>query len=471
MNSVRGVVLAAGKSTRFGNYFNKLLTPLCGTPLITHTTQLLQLLNIPTTVVIGHLKEQVAAAITAHNPNATFAIQEEALGTGHALLCSTAYWDTEHILVLNGDMPLVTADLIETLIAEHTKHESAVSFVMAYPDTLNHAYGRVIIDDAGTHIVEAKDFKGDATKEYPINAGIYIFKRSFLEQYAEDLKPNNAQKQLYITDLIGIASAQKLCVNTVLYDYTTIRGVNTLAEFTRAADIMRDRIAQHWLASGVLVEDPTTIWIDAMVKIGAGTRIASGVHLRGATTIGTQSIIEPYSIIENCTIHDMVTVQSHSVIKNSTIHAHASVGPFAHIHHETVIGTQSVVGNFVEVKNTIIGTNTKAKHLSYLGDAQIGNAVNIGAGTITCNYNGTTKARTIIEDESFIGSNSVLIAPITIGEGAYTAAGSTITHSVPEHALAIGRARQVNKPEYAKRLRPVKKITIPSSSSSSVCQL
>jgi len=347
MNSVHAIVLAAGKSARFGLYFNKLLISLCGTPLITHTTQLLLSLNIATTIVIGHLKEQVSAAITAHNPQATFAVQEEALGTGHALMCSKEFWDTDHILVLNGDMPLITADLIMQLIALHTATDTAVSFVTAYPDTLDHAYGRVIVDGESTRIVEAKDFTGNLTQQYPINAGIYIFKRTFLEQYAEELKPNNAQKQLYITDLIGIASTQRLGVNTFLYDYATVHGVNTLAEFTVATQIMRERIAKHWLAAGVLIEDPATTWIDVAVNIGAGTRIAAGVHLLGTTTIGIQSVVWPYSVIENCILHDMVTVYSHSVLKNSTVHAHTSVGPFAHIQQDKKITIPSSLASSV----------------------------------------------------------------------------------------------------------------------------
>ncbi len=331
-----------------------------------------------------------------------------------------------------------------------------MSFVITYPDTLTHTYGRVIVDGTHTQIVEAKDFMGDCTKAYPINAGIYIFKRTFLEQYATNLTPNNAQKQLYVTDLIGIASTQKLGVNTLLYEYETVRGVNTLAEFVTTSQIMRNRIIAHWLTAGVLIEDPSTTWIDRQVQIGEGSRIYSGVQLRGNSIVGSKTVIEPYSIIEACMLHDTVTVRSHSVLKESVIHAGAQVGPFAHIHHNTVVGTESVIGNFVETTRTTIGTKSKAKHLSYLGDAQIGNNVNIGAGTITCNYDGTKKNTTRIADESFIGSNSLLIAPVTIGMGAYTAAGSTITENIPDHALAIGRAHQVNKPDYAHKLRRIK---------------
>lgn len=461
MNSIQAIVLAAGKSTRFGEFFNKLLIPLCGKPLITYVTDILHIHSIPTTVVVGHLKEKVIATITEHNATeVTFVTQEEALGTGHALLCSKEYWNKNNILVLNGDMPLITPDLITELIATHTKSDAAVTFVTAIPDTTQHAYGRVIINNGTIQIVEARDFKGDTSLAYPINAGIYLFKRSFLEQHAQELQPNNAQKQLYITDLIGIASTYNHGVMTVSCAYDLVRGVNTLAEFTAVCNSMRTKTALLWLAQGVLIEDPTNTWIDTTAYIGTGTRISSGVHIRGTTHIGTHCTLNAYSVIENSIVGDSVTLLSHSIISNSTIGAHTHIGPFAHIHSATIIDQKTVIGNFVEIKKSNIGSETKAKHLSYLGDALVGNNVNIGAGTITCNYDGTNKSATIIEDNSFIGSNSILVAPITIGSGAYTAAGSTITQSVPNDALAIGRARQINKPEYAKRLRPVKKIPL-----------
>jgi bifunctional UDP-N-acetylglucosamine pyrophosphorylase/glucosamine-1-phosphate N-acetyltransferase len=331
MISIRAIVLAAGKSTRFGAYFNKLLTPLCGMPLVTHITDLLQACALSTTVVVGHLKEHVIAAIATRTPHVTFVTQDEPLGTGHALLCSTPYWDAEHILVLNGDMPLINQELINQLIQTHTATHAAVSFVMAYPDTLTHAYGRVVINGESVEIIENKDFTGDRTIVYPINAGIYIFKRSFLKKYAVELQPHNVQKQLYVTDLIGIASRATLGCNPVLADYALVHGVNTLAEFAAVTAVMRERIMLRWLNAGVLIEDPATTWIDATVTIGEGTRIASGVHLRGNTQIGMKVVIEPYAVIKDSTLHDMVTIQSHSVIEQSVVPAHTAVGPFAHM--------------------------------------------------------------------------------------------------------------------------------------------
>ncbi len=363
MNSIRGVLLAAGKSTRFGNHFNKLLTPLCGIPLVAHIATLLEQLHIPVTTVVGHLKEQVIEAINSHTKNATFVTQQEPLGTGHALLCSKEHWDSDHILVLNGDMPLITKELVEQLIQTHTNTNAAVSFVVAYPDTQNHAYGRVIIENNAVEIVEAKDFKGDRTIAYSINAGIYIFKRTFLEQHATELQPNNAQKQLYITDLIGIASTHKLGCNVIHADYATVHGVNTLSEFTKATEIMRLRIIEQWLNCGVLVEDPSTTWIDATVIIGEGSKIASGVHLRGNTTVGQQCTIAQYCIINNATLYDMVQIQAHSIVEHSTIHARATIKPFSHSTHETILSTETAINNDTNIHTVGLNTDITIKQI------------------------------------------------------------------------------------------------------------
>jgi bifunctional UDP-N-acetylglucosamine pyrophosphorylase / glucosamine-1-phosphate N-acetyltransferase len=390
----------------------------------------------------------------------TFATQEEALGTGHALMCSQIYWAYDNILVLNGDMPLITPDLIAELMHEHIQSDAVITFVTAIPDTMHHAYGRVIINDTSIHIVEAKDFTGDTTKPYPINAGIYLFKRSFLEQHASALQPNNVQKQLYITDFIGIASKQGLKVNTITCEYDLVRGVNTLTEFSTVNELMRQKIIIHWLTHGVLIEDPTHTWIDAEVHIAAHTRIGSGTHIRGKTNISSHCVIHPYSIIENSTLAENITVLSHSIISQSTLNNGVQIGPFAHIHSTTTINQNSTIGSFVEIKKSNIGIGTKTDHLSYLVDAAIGDHVTISTGSITCDYDGIYKAKTCIENNSFIGSNTTLVAPLTIGTGAYTAAGSTITQSVPDDTFAISRARQINKPEYAKRIRPMKKIPL-----------
>jgi bifunctional UDP-N-acetylglucosamine pyrophosphorylase/glucosamine-1-phosphate N-acetyltransferase len=349
MQAVHAVVLAAGKSTRFGAVFNKLLMPLCGKPLVTYITDLLTMLNIGTIVVVGHLREAVIETITTHSSRAvSFVLQSEPRGTGHALLCSKEQWHAEHILVLNGDMPLITADLITQLYAVHIHNNAAVSFVAAYSDTTAHAYGRVLHDGTTIRIVEARDFTGDPTISYPINAGIYIFKRSFLEKYAQELAPHNAQQQLYITDLVEIASNNGLGVHYIVVEYDLVRGVNTLAEFAIASTKLYHRTCLQWLAHGVFIEDPATIRIDTMVTIGAGTHIAPGVLLRGTTHIGEHTHIDAYSVIENSIVSDYATILPHSVITNSHVASRITVGPFAHLSSDVAGGD----GSRISMANT-----------------------------------------------------------------------------------------------------------------------
>jgi len=331
MNEIQAVVLAAGKSTRFGTHFNKLLMPLYGKPLITHITDIVRQCGMDTTVVLGHLREQVMQAITHRIPTVSYAYQEEQRGTGHALLCSRSSWHCDNILVLNGDMPLLTVALIEEMIAQHKNSDAAVTFVVAYPNTTRHAYGRVLTDNEFVRIVEAKDFTGDMNYNYPINAGIYLFKRSFLETHIDELQTQNAQKQLYVTDLIGIASGLNFGVTLVESSYDIVRGVNTMAEFVAVQHAMHERIMLQWLERGVYIEDCASTWIDSTVEIGAGTRIAPGVQLRGATVIGSQCVLSPYVVIEESKLGDRVVVHPYSVIRETHVADGTVVGPFVHL--------------------------------------------------------------------------------------------------------------------------------------------
>jgi bifunctional UDP-N-acetylglucosamine pyrophosphorylase/glucosamine-1-phosphate N-acetyltransferase len=454
MYPIHAILLAAGMSSRFGVEFNKLLTPLCGTPLVMHAIRSLEHLQIPITVVVGHRRADVIEVIRKQaTSEISFAIQEKQCGTGHAVLCSREYWKTDTILILNGDMPLITSAIIDVLYRRHCADNATVSFVTALPDTQEHAYGRVIQNGMHIEIVEAKDFTGDTTCAYPINAGIYLFNRIFLEQSIDSLTTDNANQELYLTDLIAMASNQEKKVSTLAVPFDLVRGVNTIAEFATAHAVERKKIIEYWMTQGVLFTMPETVHIDTDVTIGRGTIIHAGVQLYGATHIGGYCTLNAYALIKDSTLGDYVTVHSHSLLDTANLSAHAQVGPFAHIHSHTQLAEQVVVGNFVEVKNSSIGAQTKAKHLTYLGDATVGKEVTIGAGTIFCNYDGVHKNRTVIQDNAFIGSNNTLIAPLTIGIGAYTAAGSTITDDVPADALAFGRARQINKLSYASMLR------------------
>lgn len=454
-NNLQAIILAAGKSSRFNTQTTKLAQFICGQAMILFPTKLLEQLQISTTIVVGYQQEIIRDIITkAHGDSIEFVVQEQQNGTGHALASTQSSWKNDHILVLNGDVPLISSSLITSLYNEHIKSNATISFVTSLPtDNSAHAYGRIVKTANRIAIIEAKDFTHKVQDHPYINAGIYLINKNFLQNYIATLNDNNANKEFYITDLIKIASDNNLIVTTIDTPFDTIRGVNTFQELSTIEHIAKSALVNYWMNNGVRFANPQLVHIDLNVNIGSGSFIGTGVHITGNTIIGKNCIIKEFSSLENVIMDDESTVHSHSVISSSYIQTGAHVGPFAHIRTNSTIGAQSVIGNFVEVKNSIIGTNTKAKHLTYLGDAIIGSCVNIGAGTITCNFDGIAKHKTIIEDNAFIGSNNTLVAPITIGNDAFTAAGSTITVDVPQDALAIARSHQTNKNDYAKKLK------------------
>ena len=452
--SIQAIVLAAGKSTRFNTDRIKLLEKLCGQEIILYVSQLLQRLKISTTFVVGHQAEQLTALIQRKHPTAMFSLQAEQRGTGHALAASRASWQAEHIMVINADMPLITDTILNELIETHFTHDATISLVTSHTEnpTLS-GYGRVIRENNKIRIIEARDFKGNPADECCINAGIYIFKRSFLQESIDSLSSSNASGEFYLTDLMQIASEKSKLVNVIQAAFDHVRGVNTLKELWSAEQIKRSELISDLMQKGVRFHAAQAVHVDVNVSIGRGSVISYGAHIINGTVIGTNCIIEPFSIIDNSTLSNNVTIFSHSVVRDSFVESNVQIGPFAHIRQQSSIKEESTIGNFVELKSTTLGVASKAKHLAYLGDSQIGKKVNIGAGTITCNHNGVTKHKTIIDDNAYIGSNSTLVAPIKIGDGAYTAAGSVITEHVPANALAIGRAYQVNKEGYAAKLR------------------
>lgn len=457
ITNIQAIILAAGKSTRFNIETTKLAQTICGQALILFPTKLLEALHIPTTVVVGYQQQMVKDIISAeHNDSIQFVVQEKQQGTGHALACTQQSWNTDNILVLNGDVPFINTETITTLYEQHIQKNAAISFITSSdPDETAKGYGKVITTNNIINIIEAKDFTGNIIEQHPVNAGIYLINKNFLQNYIATLDTNNANQEFYITDLVKIASENNLTVTTVDTPFNTVRGINTFAELAIAEEIQRTELINYWMSLGVRFSFPPFVHLDLNITIGQGSSIEAGVHLRGNTSIGKNCIIKEFSSLENAILDDNVTIYSHSVIKNSYIKSGTQVGPFAHLRSNVTVGQDSVIGNFVEIKNSTLDKHTKAKHLSYIGDATIGSHVNIGAGTITCNYNGLTKHKTIIHDNAFIGSNNSIIAPITIGHNAYTAAGSTITDNVPDNALAIARVCQTNKVDYAKKLKAV----------------
>lgn len=456
VQNTRAVVLAAGKSTRFRTKKSKLLFNICGQAMILYPLKSLASLEIPVSLVLGYQADAVWNEVEAAGiNNVVKVIQDEQLGTGHAVSCTRATWDSENILILNGDMPLVTKELVQQILTEHSSKNATITYLTAYVIDPS-GYGRVIENDGKHCIVEDKDCTDEQRSINCINAGVYVINRAFLETYLPKLGVNNASGEMYLPDLIKMASDDGYNVHALSVPYDNVRGVNTLQELWGVEQIKRSEFIKFWMARGVRFELAQSIHIDMNVQIGAGSFIGTGVHLLGNTVIGEECFVGAFTIIEDTTIGDGTNIHSHSVIQHSTIGQNVHVGPFARLRDNVTLAHNAEVGNFVEVKNTTIGEGSKAKHLTYLGDTHIGQKSNIGAGTITCNYNGFTKSNVVIEDNVFIGSNNTIIAPRTIAKGSYTAAGSTITQDVPADALAIARARQVNKEGYAQKMRDQK---------------
>ena len=452
--SIQAIILAAGASSRFKTGRTKLIEKICGRAMVLYPTSIFVNLNIPTVMVVGFQKEIVEATVKEEfESNVTFVHQQEQRGTGHAIQCTRDLWSADTILVMNGDMPLVTRENIEKLIKKHHDADATISFATAHHCDPEAMYGRVIQGDDSIKIIEAKDFEGDLSEQCCINAGIYLIKRSFLENYLDKLQPSAVTKEWYITDLINIASANKLTVQTVAMPFDRIRGVNDFKELWAAEQIKKSEIIQHWMSNGVRFAVAHNVQIDWNVSIKSGTSIGSGAQLSGNTKIGNDCTIEAFSFLKNATIGDRTTVYAHTVIEKSEIGTDCFVGPFSFIHGSSKLHNNATIGSFVEVNRSEIGAFSKAKHLSYLGDTTIGQKVAIGAGLVTCNYDGTNKHKTVINDNAFIGGNNTIVAPVVIDKSAITAAGSTITENVPADALAIGRTRQINKEGYADKIR------------------
>lgn len=451
--NTRAIVLAAGRSTRFRTKKTKLLFSICGQSMVLYPLRALEDLNIPISLVLGYQNELVTQEVTnAGVKDVTFVIQKEQLGTGHAVACTQHTWDQENVLILYGDMPLLNKELIQQLITEHTTHQSTITFFTAYVIDPT-GYGRVLENDGKMQIIEEKDCTEEQRYINRVNAGIYIMKKSFLEEYIPKLGKSSVTGEIYLPELIKFACDANLPVRAISVPYDNVRGVNTLQELWSVEQIKRSELIKLWMNRGVRFELAQSIHLDLDIDIAPGSFIGTGVHLLKKTKIGEECFIGAYTIIENTTIGDHTVIHSHTVIQDSTIGSDVHVGPFARLRNNAIVGNETTVGNFVELKNTTVGTKSKMNHLSYLGDTQVGSNVNIGAGTITCNYDGVNKNTTTIEDNVFVGSNNTLVAPITLGKGSYTAAGSVITNDVPANALAIAREKQTNKEGYATRLR------------------
>ena len=448
------VIMAAGKGTRLKSRRPKVLHEIGGKPLLAHVIAAARKLVAPEHIyaVIGHEADQVRAAMAA--TGVSFVEQTEQRGTGHAIQSAReAIAGFENILVLSGDVPLIQPDTIEQVWRFHEAQHAAMTLLSAVPDQPT-GYGRVIRKSPDSPevvaIVEQKMLTPEQESLREINMGMYAFRTAPLLAHLGRLDTNNPHGELYLTDMARVLhDAGERVVAIQAGEPAQLMGANTIAELVALDAELHATAAARLMAQGVTIFRPDTCVIDAEVEVAADTVIDPYVQLLGRTVIGADCRIRSYTVIENCTLGDRVLVRQSCVLSESTVADGASIGPFAHLRPESEIGEGAHIGNFVETKKAKVGKGAKASHLTYLGDAEVGEGTNIGAGTITCNYDGVTKSRTVIGKGVFVGSDSTLVAPVTIEDGSYIGAGSCITKNVPANSLAVGRAHQIVKQGWA----------------------
>jgi bifunctional UDP-N-acetylglucosamine pyrophosphorylase/glucosamine-1-phosphate N-acetyltransferase len=469
---VKVIILAAGKGTRFKSKKPKVLHEILGQPMISYVKRSAEWIKPKEIViVVGHKKDEVINSIRCDG--CTFIEQEEQLGTGHAVKITLDRWKDfdGFLLILNGDTPLIKGETLKNAIEylkaliryqganldkfqEGYRNKNVGGVVLTAKVQNPYGYGRVIIDENHrvVKIVEEKDATPEEKRINEVNSGIYIFYAPYIKDLINKIENKNAQQEYYLTDLITLLKEKGKDVYALeIPDYREILGVNDRWQLAFVENIMKMEFMQFWALNGTTFHNPESCWIEFDVDLSKDVEIFQNVMLRGKTEIGEGTTIEANCIIKNSKIGKNVKIYANSIIEDSVIEDNAEIGPFARIRNHAVIKSNAAIGNFVEVKKSIIGENTNAKHLTYLGDAEIGKKVNIGAGTITCNYDGFKKYKTVIKDKAFIGSDTMLVAPITIGEEAITGSGSVVTKDVPDKALAIERAPLKIIPNYAEK--------------------
>lgn len=453
MTNRYAVILAAGQGTRMKSKLYKVLHQVCGKPMVEHVVDHISTLDVEKTVtVVGHGAELVKSHLEGKSE---FALQAEQLGTAHAVRQSEDVLGTLEgtTLVVCGDTPLIKGETMEALVAHHEGLGAKATILTGHTEAPD-GYGRIIRNDQGLveRIVEHKDATDEERRVKEINTGTYCFDNKALFDALTKVSNDNVQGEYYLPDVIEILKAEGEIVSAYQTgDFAETLGVNDRVALAQAEITMQGRINEFHMRNGVTIKDPKNTYIDSDITIGRDTVILPGTVLKGNTVIGEDAVVGPNSEVKDCTIGDR-TVLRQSVAHDSFIGADVQIGPFAHIRPASNIGDEVKIGNFVEIKKASFGKGSKASHLSYIGDAEVGSDVNLGCGSITVNYDGKNKFLTKIEDGVFVGCNSNLVAPVTIGQGAYVAAGSTITEDVPGEALSIARARQVNKENYAHNL-------------------
>ena len=437
------VILAAGQGTRMKSKIPKVLHKVLDKPMLDHVMEAAQVVtNNKPIVVIGHMSDMVREHL---GDKAEIALQEEQLGTGHAVMMAEHYIDDEdEVLILCGDTPLIKGETLKEMTK--IKSEGYAAVVMSAVEDDPTGYGRIIRDESNDfmRIREQKDASEEEKAIKEINAGMYIINGKLLKENLSKLSVNNAQREYYLTDVLEHIKNAGHRIGVYQADKMEIMGVNSRLQLSEAERIMRFDVNKMHMANGVTLIDTNSTYIDKNVKIGRDTIIYPNCHIKGNSVIGEDCIIRENTTIEDSHIEDHVTIKS-STILSSKVGARTTIGPYAYLRPKSVLGEDVKIGDFVEVKNAEIGNGSKASHLSYIGDAVVGKNVNIGCGVVFVNYDGKNKFKSIVEDNAFIGSNSNLVAPVTVKEGGYIATGSTVTVDVPEGALCVARAREVIK--------------------------
>lgn len=459
------LILAAGLGTRMKSAKAKVLHEVAGRPLICWAVETARSAGSDRIVaILGHQLEDVTKVLADRfgDDGVSIAHQKEQKGTGHAILCALPSLENEPddrtVVILTGDAPLLQSERVADLAAACESSESKMALLSTVPPEAV-AYGRLVRDDSGKllRIVENADASDEEKAIREMNAGFYAINLGILRKEVASLSSDNAQGELYLTDLAEKA-AERGGAAVIDAPFDEICGINDRMDLSRVSGSARRRINESWMLKGVTFQDEASTFIDADVAdIGQDTILGANVHLRGKTTIGSGVFIDTGCVLTDVSVDDDTWIKPSSVLSESKVGKRVNVGPFAHLRPQTILDEDSKVGNFVETKKTHIMAGAKASHLSYLGDASIGTKANIGAGTITCNYDGFRKHKTTIEAGAFIGSDSQLVAPVTVGRDAFVGAGTTVTKDVPRAALALGRSKQVNVEGWADRFREAQK--------------
>ena len=446
--NIHTIILAAGKGTRMNTDLPKVMQPLGGHTLISHVIKAAKTNSKDITVIVGHQKDLLKEHIASIDPSIQTVDQNEQLGTAHAVKTAThLIKDNEKVLVLYGDVPLISNETIEALI---NSGQECTLLSMNLDDPTG--YGRIITNEENLalRIIEQKDTSQEERKIQEVFTGILLIDGNLLKPALDEINNQNAANEYYLTDLVEILSAKGVKINCIQANPTEVVGANNKHELHELESILRKMSAEKLLEQGITLLDAARIDVRGEVKAGKDCSVDVNVIFEGKVTLGENVTIKSNVVLENVSIGDNTTIESFSHLSSATVGSNCNIGPYARLREGSEIGDNAKIGNFVETKKTKLGDGAKASHLAYLGDADIGSKTNVGAGTITCNYDGANKHKTTIGNESFIGTNSSLVAPVNIGKGAYIGAGSVITKDVPDAALAVGRGKQVIKEDWAK---------------------